>query len=162
MRVWINAVFLALLGAPLLAHADWESAIIPKDFMTASSLERATEEAKKANRAVILYYTRTNCPPCDVLQGRLRKPEVAAPYRSSYVFTAVWGSSMDRMEQQRYRDKYGTRGAPSWVVFGSDGQYVCSAPGGFQSDEEGGALHTAIQAKLTAPRPATGAIVSCI
>jgi thioredoxin-related protein len=162
MKIRLCIAVSALVGVSSLAHADWESAILPKDFMTASSMSRALEEGKKTNRPVILYYTRTNCPPCDVLQGRLRKPDVARPYRESYVFTAVWGSAMDRMEQQRYRDKYGTRGAPSWVVFANDGQYVCSAPGGFQSDEEGATLHTSIQTKLTAPRPTEGTIVPCI
>jgi Thioredoxin-like len=152
----------ALLGAPLVAHADWESSILPKDFMTASSFDRAIDEAKKAKRPVILYYTRTECPPCTVLQGRLRKDEIAKPYRDGYVFTAVWGNAIDRSERERYRSRYGARGAPTWIAFSEKAEYVCTAPGGFQSDGDGATLHTAIQAKLNAPRPPEGAIVNCI
>ena len=153
----------ALLATPIATYADWESSILPKDFTTASSMSRAIENGKQSGRPIIVYYTRTNCPPCDVLQARLRKEDVAKPYRESYIFTAVWGSSMGQMDQQRYRDQYGTRGAPSWIVFTSDGRYVCTAVGGFKADDAGAALHTAIQAKVAAvPKEASASIASCI
>jgi hypothetical protein len=156
-------ILTALLATPIAAYADWESSILPKDFHTASSLTRAIENGKQSGRPIILYYTRTSCPPCDVLQARLRKEDVAKPYRESYIFTAVWGSSMGQMDQQRYRDRYGARGAPSWIVFTSDGRYVCTAVGGFKSDEAGAVLHKAIQAKVSAPsKEEPASIASCI
>lgn len=130
------------------AVADWESFILPGDFQTESSLAQAIVTAKRTDKHVIVYYTRTNCPPCNVLRSRLRSEVVARPYRDSYVFTVAWGSSMGSVERDQYRQRYRVLGAPTWLVFANDGRYVCTAAGGFQTDEGGQALHQAIQAQL--------------
>ena len=131
------------------ARADWESSILPRDFDTANSLDKAVALAKQKNKAVIVYYTRTNCPPCNVLQSRLRKEEVAAPFRDSYVFTAVWGTSMGQSERETYRSRFGVQGAPTWLIFSQNGEYVCTSAGGFFTDEGGKKLHEAIQSRLS-------------
>lgn len=71
------------------ARADWESAILPKSFQSEGSLPKALEVAQASGRSVIVYYTRTNCPPCNVLQSRLRDPSIGAPFAQDFVFTAV-------------------------------------------------------------------------
>jgi thioredoxin-related protein len=141
---------LVLLIVPFSsAFADWESTLFPREFRTESSLAKATAIARESNKHVIVYATRTNCPPCDVLRSRLRRDEIAKPYRDSYVFTAVWNSSMSSAERENYRQKYDVQGAPTWIVFTNTGQYVCTARGAFSSDEEGAKLHQDIQARLT-------------
>ena len=141
-------VVLFALMAGSCASADSERSILPRNFDTASTLHKAVAVAKEKNKAVILYYTRTNCPPCTVLQSRLRKEEVAAPLRAAYVFTVVWGSYMSYNERESYRRRYDVQGASTWIVFSSNGEYVCTASGGFNSDKGGRRLHEAVQARL--------------
>jgi len=156
------SVFLLLLSVAVSAHADWESSILPKDFVFESSLTKAVSTAQGAGKAVIVYYTRTQCPPCDVLQWRLRKEEVGNPYRSAYVFTAVWGTAIGYTERENYRSKYGVPAAPTWIVFNSRGKYVCTAPGGFGSDEAGLRLHEAVQSLLAQAEGEANAVRTCM
>lgn len=155
LRAQLAVAALFGLGLPGTSTADWESSILPRDFATESSLANAVAAARKTGRQVVVYYTRTNCPPCTVLQSRLRKDGVAKPYRESYVFTAVWGSSMGYAERETYRTQFGVRGAPTWLVFTNEGQYVCTSGGGFESDEGALVLHQAIQRLLVSPNEAT-------
>ena len=146
-----------LASALLLSHsavADWESSILPRDFKTENTMAKALATARGSGRQVIVYYTRTNCPPCNALQARLRKEAVAKPYRDSYVFTAVWGSSMGHAEREDYRTRYGVQGAPTWLVFTEEGKYVCTSGGGFESDEGAMLLHQAVQSKVASPTEA--------
>ena len=154
---------LASLLVTASAVADWEALILPRDFQSESSLAKAVFAAKQAGKHVILYYTRTNCPPCRVLQGRLRIESVAKPYRESYVFTAVWGSSMGDSEREHYRRRFGVLGAPTWLAFTNDGKYICTSSGGFETDQGAAALHQAIQAHLAgAEENASNEPRSCI
>jgi thioredoxin-related protein len=153
-----------LIQMSTLAFADWESTILPRDFQSENSLVKALDSAKQSGRSAIVYYTRTNCPPCNVLQGRLRKEDVAKPYRDMYVFTAVWGSSMGNAERERYRAEFGVEGAPTWIFFRNDGTYVCTASGGFRSDQAGMELHQIVQSKIAEPSRTSAAIkpLSCL
>ena len=147
---------LTWLLASSTAFADWESTILPRDFKTESTLSSALATAKQTGRDVIVYYTRTRCPPCEVLQGRLRNESVAKPFRESYVFTVVWGSSMGLQEREDYRQRFAVDGAPTWIVFNSAGSYICTSSGGFSSDEGGSQLHAVVQKRLAAiPATAT-------
>lgn len=148
-RRFAPIVIAALACGP--AYAEGEARILPRDFAKEGSLESATIRAAKEGKAVVLYYTRTQCPPCEILQWRLRKEDVAANYRESYVFTAVWGTSMNYTERQHYRSTYNVGGAPTWIFFTSDGQYLCTSSGGFSTDEHGARLHAAVQARLKQP-----------
>ena len=152
-----------LVCVPVTVIADWESLLFPKDFQTESNLTKATATATQHKKHVIVYATRTNCPPCDALRSRLRRDDVAKPYREGYVFTAVWNSSMGYAEREDYRRKYDVQGAPTWIVFKNTGQYLCTARGAFFSDEDGFKLHQAIQAQLasTESLPTSGSR-SCI
>jgi thioredoxin-related protein len=141
---------LIMIQVSTFAFADWESTILPRDFQTENSLAKALASAKQSGRSVIMYYTRTSCPPCNVLQGRLRKEDVAKPYRDMYVFTAVWGSSMGNAERERYRQEFAVEGAPTWIFFRNDGTYICTASGGFRSDQAGMELHQVVQSKIVA------------
>jgi len=131
--------------------ADWETHLLPKNFQMTNSFSKAVALSKDTKKAVILYYTRTNCPPCDRLQSHLRNSEIADQFRDSYVFTAVWGSSMGRIEREDYRQRYGIQGAPTWVAFNAAGEYLCTSAGGFISVEEGKKLHEDIQRRLSTP-----------
>lgn len=148
---------IALSFQSLPAFSDWESHLVPSDFDTASKLELAIPLAKEKNKAVILYYTLTNCPPCAHLQALLRgERNLAKPYREGYVFTGVWRNSISTNEREDYRRRYDAIWAPTWVVFNSQGEYVCTSVGGFGSVEAGMQLHRAIQTRLsnaTSPRP---------
>jgi hypothetical protein len=135
------------------ASAAWESSILPSDFAMESSLERATSRAAKEGKAVVVYYTRTRCPPCDILQSRLKVEEIAGRYRENYVFTAVWGTSMNAGERQHYRAAYDVQGAPTWIFFSGEGKYLCTSSGGFRSTDQSIRLHAAVQALLQQPRP---------
>ena len=136
----------ALLGISCqTALAAWESSILPTGFQHENSLASASARAARDGKTAIVYYTRTQCPPCNALQSRLRKESVAAPFRDHYVFTAVWGSSMGSSERETYRSQYGVQGAPTWIFYRQDGQYLCTASGGFSSDEHGARLHAAVQ-----------------
>jgi hypothetical protein len=119
--------------------------LLPDGFAHEDSLAKAVATARGSDRAIIVYYTRTNCPPCGSLQRRLRKEEVGAPYRDGYVFTAVWGSSMGSYDRESYRTQYWVQGAPTWIFFNRHGKYVCTAAGGFTSDEAGAQLHKTVQ-----------------
>ncbi len=140
-----------LLSVSSLVHADWEGYLLPDGFAHQDSLAKAIATANGSGRAVVVYYTRTNCPPCNNLQRRIRKEEVGAPYRDGYVFTAVWGSSMGSYERDSYRTKYWVQGAPTWIFFNRHGKYVCTAAGGFTSDEAGTQLHKTVQSLLATP-----------
>jgi hypothetical protein len=121
---------------------------LPKDFQTASSLDQALTLASSDKRPVILYYTRTNCPPCRVVQGLLRGEAAGGLFRDTYVFTALWGTSMGHAERETLRSRYDVQGAPTWVVFRHTGEYLCTARGAFSSAEEAATLHRAIQGRL--------------
>lgn len=143
---------LALCGALAAssALADWESSLLPRDFDHASSLAEATKLANEKGKAVVLYYTRTNCPPCTVLQGNLRNPVIGAPFKAAYVFTAVWGTSINRSERDAYRSKFDIQSAPTWVFFTGKGEYVCTSRGGFESGEHATRLNEAVKGLLAA------------
>jgi thioredoxin-related protein len=162
-RLQRNLASCAILGAiSLPASAEWESHLLPRDFDMASTMEKALVLAKQKDKAVIVYYTRTNCPPCNVLQSRLRQEAVAAPYRASYVFTAVWGSSMGHAERESYRKRFDVQGAPTLLVFNNAGQYVCTARGGFFTTDEATKVHAAAQTYLAMPRSADQGPRRCV
>lgn len=136
------------------ALSFFESSILPSDFRTENSMSKAVAVARDSGKGVILYYTRTNCPPCNALQARLKQDDVGKLYRESYVFTAAWGSSMSSAEREDYRARYGVLGAPTWLLFTNEGQYVCTSDGGFRSQTAGVELHQAMQTLLAAPEAA--------
>jgi thioredoxin-related protein len=150
MKRFAHCCLLALCGAFAAgpALADWESSLLPSDFDHASNLANATKLADEKGKAVVLYYTRTNCPPCTVLQGNLRNPAIGAPFKAGYVFTAVWGTSINRSEREAYRSKFDIQSAPTWVFFTGKGEYVCTSRGGFESGEHGARLHEAVKVLL--------------
>ena len=160
MRYYILALALLLLF-PGSARPAWEAAILPRGFSHESSLQKAVDRAKVTGRAVIVYYTRTQCPPCDALQARLRKDSIGEPFRSGYVFTAVWGNSMSNTEREHYRIRFGVQGAPTWLVFNSLGDYICTARGGFGSDEAGLKLNDNVQELLKSGASAPSEPVEC-
>ena len=127
------------------AYGDWESSVLPKGYSTESSFERATQAAKGSEKSVIVYYTRTNCPPCQVLQSNLRREEIRAAYEPRYVFTVVWGNGMDSREREEYRTKYKVFGAPTWIIYNRQGEYLCTSSGGFANPEAGLRLHQVLQ-----------------
>lgn len=133
------------------AQAEWEGWLLPNDFIRADTFEKAVAIAKDKDKALIVYYTRTSCPPCSLLQSRLRQEEVAALFRDKYVFTAVWGSAMGMNERESYRRRFDVQGAPTWIAFDKDGKYLCTSPGGFFSFDEARAIHEGIQARLSTP-----------
>lgn len=138
----------ALIQATLAAAA-WESVVLPEGFAWESSLSEAAGRAQRENKAVIVYYTRTNCPPCDLLRARLRSSEeMKALYGQNYIFTVVWGSSMSRAEREEYRSRFDVRGAPTWVVFSPQGQYVCTLHGGVWPQDGGEQMHQRLQALI--------------
>lgn len=149
----LSACVLSLFS--LVVRADWESHLLPRSFDHADSLPKASALAREKNKAVILYYTRTNCPPCNWLQGQLRQDSVGQPYRDNYVFTAVWGNGMSSKEREQYRSRYDVQGAPTWLFFNAAGEYVCTSRGGFASPEDAKNLHEAAQQLLAA---ATGSV----
>jgi hypothetical protein len=130
--------------------------LLPKGFKTASSLDQALALATAANLPVIVYYTRTNCPPCTVVQGQLRSEAVGQLFRGSYVFTALWGTSMGHGERETLRSRYDVQGAPTWVVFRNTGEYLCTARGAFATASEANALHQAIQERMAGRDAGTG------
>ena len=141
------------------ANADWESSLLPHGFSHQKAIEQAVAEGKRTTKPVIVYYTRTNCPPCNVLKGILRSEPTAGIYRERYIFTAVWGSSMGHTERERYRSLYNVQGAPTWLFFNSDGDYVCTAHGGFSTADGAKLLNDSVQNLLkssvnrTSPEP---------
>jgi thioredoxin-related protein len=163
-RGFTQFVALSIMLASSAALADWESSILPSTFQMESSREKALATAKQSGKHVIVYYTRTNCPPCNVIQYYLRTNEdVARPFRESYVFTAVWGTAMGRAERDEYRTKYDVSSAPSWLVFTNAGEYVCTARGGFDGVAGAAQLHAALKEKLAAPpTDATLAARACL
>lgn len=137
------------------AHADWESSLLPRDFDHASNLADATKLADEKGKALVLYYTRTNCPPCTVLQGNLRNAEIGAPFKAAYVFTAVWGTSINRSERETYRSRFDIQSAPTWVFFTGKGEYVCTSRGGFESGEHALRLNEAVKGLLASDSRST-------
>jgi len=157
------SLFIALLvSGSGSALAEWESTILPQSFRYESSFAAASARASEENKTLIVYYTRTRCPPCDWLRAMLKKESVGAPFRDNYVFTVVWGSSMGYKEREQYRSQFGVQGAPTWIVYNPKGQYLCTARGGFDSDEGGAKLHAAVQA-LRATEGGSGfAVRDCV
>ena len=149
------------LAAASPARGAWESSLLPKGFQTATSLDKALTLARTANLPVVLYYTRTNCPPCTVVQGLLRGETVGHAFRYAYVFTALWGTSMGQAERESLRSRNDVQGAPTWVVFRNTGEYLCTARGVFATAAEAAALHHAIQQHLVSSEAsASGAVTA--
>ena len=112
--------------------ASFESSLFTRQYETYSSMEDAKKAAGSGNKGIFVYFTRTKCPPCDDLRiSVLSKSEIAPLISSGFVFTAVWGSSMGQAERQSYREKYGEFGAPTFILFNSRGEYICTSRGGF-------------------------------
>jgi thiol:disulfide interchange protein len=156
---WLLQVALVCGGAAgYSAQGAWEAHLLPKGFQTANSLDKALTLARSENRHVVLYYTRTNCPPCTVVQGLLRNQAVAQPFREAYVFTAVWGTSINHAERESLRSRYDVQGAPTWVVFRGTGEYLCTARGAFATAAEAAALHRGIQALLASSDASTSGL----
>ena len=118
------------------ARASFESTLFTNHYETYSSMDEAKKAASPGNKGIFVYYTRVRCPPCDVLRGLvIRRNEVASVISRGFVFTAVWGSSMGTPERQFYRETYGDFGAPTFILFNSKGEYVCTSRGGFRDVE---------------------------
>lgn len=118
------------------ARASFESTLFTNHYETYSSMDEAKKAAGPGNKGIFVYYTRVRCPPCDVLRGMvIRRNEVASVISRGFVFTAVWGSSMGSPERQFYRQTYGDFGAPTFILFNSKGEYVCTSRGGFKDAE---------------------------
>ena len=150
-RFAFAAAFLSLTFHGLDARADWESSLFPSDYTIESSLPKAIQTAIQTNKHVIVYYTRTSCPPCNLLQGFLRNDEVRSMYSKSYVFTAVWGNSMSHSQRENYRIDFDIQGAPTFLVYHSSGQYICTSRGGFGSVAAGKRLFSALEILLREP-----------
>jgi hypothetical protein len=134
--------------------------LLPKDFQTASSLDKALALGSSGKRPVILYYTRTNCPPCSVVRALLRGDAVSSMFRDGYGFTALWGTSMGSVERESLRGQYDVQGASTWVVFRYTGEYLCTARGVSSTAEEAAALHHAIQERLASSTAGAGSAPS--
>lgn len=134
-------------------HAEWEWAVLPRSYTTANSFEQAVETAKARDLGVIVYYTRRDCPPCRVLQSHLRRQAIRQMFAPNYVFTLVWGNGMDSRKRERYRTQYRVLGAPTWIVYNSQGDYLCTAHGGFTKPSAGLLLHQRLQAALALDKP---------
>lgn len=149
--------YVLLLALPFSAAiAEWESTLFPQDFETENTLSNAISTAKKNGKHVILYATRSNCPPCKSLQALLRKDGIAKSYRESYTFTALWHSSMSQSELADHKQRYGVGGAPAWIVFTNTGQYICTARGGvFDNEIDGIKLHQSIQLLIASAKEST-------
>ena len=118
------------------ALASFESTLFTNHYETYSSMDEAKKAAGPSSKGIFVYYTRSRCPPCDYLRGAiLGKSEVASVISRGFVFTAVWGSSMGHAERQFYRETYGDFGAPTFLLFNSKGEYVCTSRGGFRDAE---------------------------
>lgn len=44
---------------------------------------------------------------------------------------------MSHSERERYRQQFSVQGAPTWIVFRANGEYVCTSEGGFTSEANG-------------------------
>lgn len=151
MHGMLQACVLSLtLGAwTLPAWGSWESLVLPPGFSWESNVPDAAARARREDKPLIVYYTRTNCPPCDVLRARLRSNEtLRETFKQHYIFTVVWGNSMNRTERDEYRQRYDVRGAPSWVLFHPQGGYVCTLHGGVWPQEDGAEVHELLQTRL--------------
>jgi thioredoxin-related protein len=126
-------------------------------------MREAMALADQANKDIIVYYTRTNCPPCRRLQGQLKQQPIRDLYGNRFVFTAIWGSSMDRAERDRYRQTFGASAAPTLIVHRRTGEYVCSSVGFFDNEDAAVAMFKAISAKLEAKAlPSVSAPAPCV
>lgn len=156
-------VLLLILLAPLRAYADWEAHLLPAEFQHKSSMQEAMVLAEQANKDIIVYYTRTNCPPCNRLQAQLRQQPIRDLFGGRFVFTAVWSSSMNGSERDHYRQNFGVRGAPTLIVHRKTGEYVCTSVGSFNNENEALEVHKAISEKLKAKAvPPASAPVPCV
>jgi len=155
MKVLSGVLLGACMGAfSAAALADWESSLLPRDYSAAADLETALRKAAASGKSVILYYTRTNCAPCRVLQSHLRREEIKAAYAPHYVFTAAWGNGMATRMRKEYRTRYNVLGAPTWIFYDRRGRYLCTSIRGFADHEAGLKLHRRVQANLDAdPAP---------
>lgn len=72
-----------------------ESLVIPKGYQVAASLDDALAKAKDQQKWVIVYYTRSNCPPCNYVQGHLKNDAIKSGFANNFVFTVVWDDGMD-------------------------------------------------------------------
>ena len=129
-------------------YAEWEWVVLPRSYTTAGSFEQAVEIAKARDISVIVYYTRRDCPPCRVLQSHLRSQAMRQVFAPNYVFTVVWGNGMNSRKREWYRTQYRVIGAPTWIVYNSQGDYLCTAHGGFAKPKAGLLLHQRLQPAL--------------
>ena len=135
------------------ALASFESTLFTRHYETYSSMDEAKKAAGASNKGIFVYYTRTRCPPCDFLRGSiLWKNEVASVISRGFVFTAVWGSSMGHSVRQFYRETYGVSGAPTFILFNSKGEYVCTSSGGFKDTEHAMKLTQSLRALISEGR----------
>ena len=136
MRIFKTLLILFMVLQANQALASFESTLFTRHYETYSSMDEAKKAAGPSNKGIFVYYTRAKCPPCDYLRGAiLWKNEVASVISRGFVFTAVWGSSMGHAERQFYRETYGDFGAPTFLLFNSKGEYVCTSRGGFRDAE---------------------------
>lgn len=137
------------------AYADWEWFVLPSGYTTESSLERAFQTARSHEKSVIVYYTRTRCPPCRALQSNLRREAIRKAYAPHYVFTVVWGNGMDSSKRKTFQDRYNVLGAPTWIIYNRYGDYLCTSHGGFRNPEAGLMLHRRLQNVIATSVPQT-------
>ena len=135
------------------AYADWEGSVLPDGYTTESSLEKALQTARSREKSVIVYYTRANCPPCQILQSNLRREEIRRAYETHYVFTVVWGNGMNYSKREAYRSQYKVKGAPTWIIYNRNGDYLCTSHGGFRNPDAGLKLHKQLQDAISLEVP---------
>lgn len=163
----MNGVFATVFSAIIVmssqaAHGAWESLVMPKGYEVGASLDDALLKAKEQQKWVIVYYTRSNCPPCNYIQGHLKNEAIKRGFADDFVFTVVWGNGMDTSKREDYRTRYGVIGAPTWIIFDSKGEYICTANGGFNSYEAGLELSERLRkVKASASAETTTVAVPC-
>lgn len=103
----------------------------------AKNLDAAVAKAGEQQKWVIVYYTRSSCPPCNHVQGQMKRDEIRSGFADDFIFTVIWSNGMNTTDREKYRSRYGVMGAPTWLVYNERKEYICTASGGFGTFEAG-------------------------
>jgi hypothetical protein len=149
MKPAVASIVTAVLVASMSAGAAAGS--LPPGYDDNPTVVDAVAKARTTGKPVIVYLTEQNCQICGALDGWLVRSDLRQAFGGGYHFAMVFSDDMTPEERARWRATYVPRGAPAWVVLSKDGQYVCTASGGFATAAAALDLHKVLAKAVSRP-----------
>ena len=96
------------------------------------SFEEAKQKAKAENKPLIVIFSATWCPPCQIMKRAVYPSPEVEPFHDQFVWAYL---DADQSENQTLMMKYGVQGIPHIALHNSDGLITAQLRGAMGPDQ---------------------------